>query len=426
MSYLFTGQSFSLQNAGETWSFQETDSGGDQTLRFEVRPGDHWRAADGTKERSEASSAIKLNFDQTYTLSYQMRVEGGAANAEDNVKIGQLHGTPDAGDSSNLGPVFALQLQGEHLRIVVRSDDAATTTSRVADNFIYTDPSDILRDHWYDMKLVFKLDPAGAGLLQVWRDGVEIADYHGPLGYNDAVGPYWKEGVYRATGAVALAVDFKDATLATGSAPTAPTDHGSAPSGPPVTTPTSDDPTPASPTDSGQGSQAPSNLPQHTLLGGVGADVLSPGGHNDTIYSDGLSGTGGGNDVIDAGKGNDTVLAGAGDDKVQGGPGADVLHGEAGDDVLDGGTGSDQLYGGDGADIFVFGADSGKDVILDFSASEHDRLQFTSGAFATFQDVKAHMAQVGADVVITIDANDQVTLVNTTVSALTADHFLFG
>ena len=217
MADYFTKVKSSLQNAGASWSYQDIFIGEDEIRRFEVRPEDNWRAADGAKERSEVSSGEKLDFGQTYTLSYQFMLEPGARNTQDNVKIGQLHGTPDAKDSNDLGPVFALQLDGEKLKVVVRHDANAVTSGRVEDNFIYTDGADLVRGHWYNFQLVFRLDPQGRGLLEVWRDGVEITHYEGSLGYNDAVGPYWKQGVYRAGGSnVTLAVNFKNTALELG------------------------------------------------------------------------------------------------------------------------------------------------------------------------------------------------------------------
>ncbi|RYG97548.1 MAG: hypothetical protein EON58_09485, partial [Alphaproteobacteria bacterium] len=213
MTNYFDTVKSSLQNAGEAWSFKETNSGGDEVLRFEVRPGDNWRSADGSKERSEVSSGEKLDFNKTYVLSYKFMIEPGAKSTQDNVKIGQLHGTPDAKDSTNLGPIFALQLQGEKLRIVTRWDADAVTTDRVDDHFIYTDKKDMTRGHWYDIKIVFRLDPHGNGLLDVYRDGVQLVHYTGPLGYNDAVGPYWKEGIYRAAGDVTMAVNYMNTSL---------------------------------------------------------------------------------------------------------------------------------------------------------------------------------------------------------------------
>ena len=65
--------------------------------------------------------------------------------------------------------------------------------------------------------------------------------------------------------------------------------------------------------------------------------------------------------------GRDQLTGGASDDVFYGGEGRDVLSGLGGDDVLNGGRGVDQLTGGGGEDVFVFGADSGSDIVFDFA-----------------------------------------------------------
>ncbi|RYG96347.1 MAG: hypothetical protein EON58_12265 [Alphaproteobacteria bacterium] len=93
--------------------------------------------------------------------------------------------------------MFAMQLEGDRMRIVTRSDAQAETTSRVKDNWIYEDDQDITRDKWYNFDIKLRVDPFGNGLVSVSRDGKELANYKGPVGYNDAKPPYAKVGVYR-------------------------------------------------------------------------------------------------------------------------------------------------------------------------------------------------------------------------------------
>lgn len=123
-----------------------------------------------------------------------------------------------------------------------------------------------------------------------------------------------------------------------------------------------------------------------TVFGGAGADVIQGNGGADLLYGgpgdDQLYG-GVDDDQILAGLGNDSLVAGTGDDLLRGGYGADTLYGARGNDLLFGGpdddllvdgAGNDTMTGGLGADRFVFAAGSGHDVILDFNASEGDRI----------------------------------------------------
>ncbi|TWF56842.1 calcium-binding protein [Neorhizobium alkalisoli] len=105
------------------------------------------------------------------------------------------------------------------------------------------------------------------------------------------------------------------------------------------------------------------------LLGDTGANVLS--GYN-------------GNDSINGRAGNDRLYGNAGNDTLIGDKGNDVLLGSTGRDALYGGLGRDKLQGGADADRFIFKkigestvATAGRDVILDFSQGQHDKIDLS-------------------------------------------------
>jgi len=140
-----------------------------------------------------------------------------------------------------------------------------------------------------------------------------------------------------------------------------------------------------------------------TLKGFGGDDVIDAGSGEDFVNgnqgNDSVSGDAG-NDHILGGKNNDTVSGGIGDDlvngnndndTVNGNDGNDTVHGGKNDDVISGDEGNDQMYGdlgndsitgGTGADIFVFSADSGIDVITDFTTGT-DKIHIASDIMAT-------------------------------------------
>lgn len=151
---------------------------------------------------------------------------------------------------------------------------------------------------------------------------------------------------------------------------------------------------------------------------------------NDTIigksFADMLFGRGG-NDILSGRGGDDTIIGGRGKDKLFGGDGNDTLIGGGGRDKLYGGTGNDLLTGGAGADRFVFGAQSGKDVITDFSTS-NDLLLIPKGLNGINKpgDVLKHAVQKGADVVIDLGGGNTIKLKGVDLDSLKdhpGDHF---
>jgi serralysin len=144
-----------------------------------------------------------------------------------------------------------------------------------------------------------------------------------------------------------------------------------------------------------------------TMDGGNGADFMDGGNGADILFgNDGddiLLGEAG-DDFLDGGIGNDLLLGEAGDDFMAGGNGADILFGndgndlllgEAGDDIMAGGigndtmiggTGGDQYIGGVGNDIYVVGALTTGEAVLNtlFEAAGEgiDEVQVTASVFA--------------------------------------------
>ena len=106
--------------------------------------------------------------------------------------------------------------------------------------------------------------------------------------------------------------------------------------------------------------------------------------------------------------GNDTVFGGA-NDTISLGNGQNQLVAAPGD----------VWTVGSGQDTFAFNAGFGNNTITDFNTSR-DVLQFNHALFVNFAAAMADTKQVGANTVITYDANDSVTLTGVAASHLTA------
>lgn len=148
------------------------------------------------------------------------------------------------------------------------------------------------------------------------------------------------------------------------------------------------------------------NNAQTTLMNGgwiIGTVKLSD---LDDVYR--ATGDGGVSRFVFGGDGSDRLTGGTGADDLRGGKSGDVLFGRAGEDrlkggggrdLLNGGAGNDTLTGGKGADVFVFGPNSGADIVTDFeSGKDILRLVAQGGGFEALSIVNA-----GPDLMITHD-----------------------
>ncbi|HEY4941834.1 MAG TPA: hypothetical protein VII56_10430 [Rhizomicrobium sp.] len=125
---------------------------------------------------------------------------------------------------------------------------------------------------------------------------------------------------------------------------------------------------------------------------------------------------------------NLTLNGGGNFDLLYGHGGNDVLNGGGGNDLLVGGTGNDTLTGGTGDDTFRFQPGDGADIITDFVAggASNDVIELHGFGLANFAALAPFMTQVGADTVITLDAQDQIVLQNVQMAQLNTGDFLIS
>ncbi|SFJ41111.1 heparin lyase I family protein [Caulobacter sp. UNC279MFTsu5.1] len=372
-------QVYYVQNVGNAWNYQVANG----VSRFEVRGGDNLAGDGQTKERSEIASAAKMQIGQTYEIRFSVMVEPGAKNTADWMTLVQLQSTFDKGEAGH-SPAFALEMVGDKMRIVTRDSSVAISTE--ADiRYVrhYTDVADIARGHWYDFKIEIKFDPFGQGHLVVSRDGVQLVDFQSALGFNDLVGAYFKEGVYRESSPETFAANFKGLSIQTVSDTVI-----AKPAASPAASSSSSSSSSIAHVDSVVVSAPPE--PAHAVVSGTAnADTLTSASKTDILHGEA------GNDLLMAANGAYQLDGGAGVDTVSfkgltsaiavdlgvttaqttalgsmtfinienltGGSGADKLTGNDFANFLDGGLGNDFLYGKAGDDILHGGA--GNDVL---------------------------------------------------------------
>jgi hypothetical protein len=106
-----------------------------------------------------------------------------------------LHARPDAGEDPEGAPV-SLRVQSGEWRLVSRSDPAAISTpgSNLSRGFTF---GAVETNRWNDWVFHIKLSPGADGLLEVWKDGIQVVNFQGPTTYNDQRGPFMKMGIYK-------------------------------------------------------------------------------------------------------------------------------------------------------------------------------------------------------------------------------------
>jgi hypothetical protein len=197
---LVDGVEYWVQDANRHWSLSVSEP---QTLRFSVSPGDHWTEDADNSERSEICSSRLYAPGRPIRLSYDFMIEPGAPNSAQWMVVGQFHA-----DDHWTSPPVAIELIGDRMAVGVRYHGLESD----APLYVYTDAETIERGRYYGFRIEVNFATDEKGYLAVWRDGIQIVDYHGRLGYGGRV--YWKEGVYRAPAREKVAVDFRKLSIA--------------------------------------------------------------------------------------------------------------------------------------------------------------------------------------------------------------------
>ncbi|WP_146006582.1 calcium-binding protein [Bradyrhizobium forestalis] len=176
----------------------------------------------------------------------------------------------------------------------------------------------------------------------------------------------------------------------------------------------------------------------NAFQGQGGNDIITGNGSTQILFANATSGVivnlATGTADGDGSVGHDTIVGGvtnvAGsnfNDTITGSNGNDQLFGNGGNDLLSGGAGNDALNGGIGADTFVYATGGGADIIGDFVQADADKIDLTGvPGVSTLADIQALATQQGPNTVIDFGNGDTLTLLNVTLSNLTAADFILG
>ena len=135
---------------------------------------------------------------------------------------------------------------------------------------------------------------------------------------------------------------------------------------------------------------------------------------------------GNGADILNGAEQKDIISGGNGSDMIYGGTWADTIDGGNGDDWISAGLGRDTLTGGRGADTFYFDAvNTSQNQVKTVTDFEVGKDLIDVSTFWDGYDESMISLNDDGDVVITINPDDNDTVVLTGVDSVSASDFLF-
>ena len=165
-----------------------------------VRPTDPDTAGTGNKrcESTLAGDGLWLPWNRDFWYTVAVRT-GDWHGTTDTQAIWQWH---EGSSVAGLNPMLAAFVRGSRLFIEMRSNSSAELTkASTTYRLLYTDDG-WQGNRWTQFTVQARMDSQnhGTSFLRIWRDGVKIVDYSGPVGYLYAnPKDYAKNGIYHWT-----------------------------------------------------------------------------------------------------------------------------------------------------------------------------------------------------------------------------------
>jgi hypothetical protein len=171
-----------------------------QVARFERRPGD--RPVNLGRRAELSEFAFKAPFGREVVYRFRTYIPSDWPNQDVRCLIAQWHAWHDWVLAEALrSPVLGIEYRDDAFLIRLCHNEAwRQQDNSPASNHktvLYRSDAYAEKGIWHTFEVRVRWSPDPDGAVRVWIDGHPVVDYVGPIGYRDALGPYFKMGLYR-------------------------------------------------------------------------------------------------------------------------------------------------------------------------------------------------------------------------------------
>jgi len=169
---------------------------GRYALRVELRRDDKVIAR-GKRAELRLFAEKTPNVERWYKVSYFLPNDYKSDSMYEI--LAQWHEMPDRilGEDWRSPPLSLLTQDGKwKFRILWATDPV--NTNRTISGTKMLDLGEVQTGRWVEWVFHLHFSHQEDGFLQIWKDGKQIVDEHGPNYYNDRKGPYFKVGMYKS------------------------------------------------------------------------------------------------------------------------------------------------------------------------------------------------------------------------------------
>lgn len=169
------------------------------------------------KERSEYACDEHVRYGADIWISFQVSLSDFIPDTW--FLFAQFHDVPDKGEPATIPPLaFELVENSLGMRVVTRSSPLRLRRSSAdyQERVIYQ-VAQFERNRWHRFVLRARFGQEGDGSVSLWHDGSLAFNGPAPIGFNDAISPYFKYGAYRGATSGLAVVEFATMELSWGS-----------------------------------------------------------------------------------------------------------------------------------------------------------------------------------------------------------------
>jgi len=190
-----------IQSPAKPYSVQSDSAmkrDGEDSLRFELRPGDTWisRVFVATcRDEISTEEFVPANSVRWYALSVYLPAD---FPIEDNrLILAQWHGRWQLWQPQRIPPLSFRFINGRFFIPMRHSAESVIRDPAAVPGETLFETNSFALGQWHEFVVQAKWSCRDDGFVNVWWNGRKIVGYRGPVGYDEVTGPELKFGLYR-------------------------------------------------------------------------------------------------------------------------------------------------------------------------------------------------------------------------------------
>ncbi|HTD92728.1 MAG TPA: PKD domain-containing protein, partial [Chitinophagaceae bacterium] len=178
--------SYSIQKSADV------SRAGSYSLRFEVNKTDNL-FANGRRAEVNLPASDKMPLERWYGMSYYIPKDYIIDQPNLFEVVNQWHDVGSAGETEMKSP-FDFIIDNGRWGLDIRWAASASASSA---SELKADLAPIAIGAWTDFVFHIRFSTGSDGVVEIWKDGTKVYTRNGPVGFNHAVAPFFKMGIYK-------------------------------------------------------------------------------------------------------------------------------------------------------------------------------------------------------------------------------------